>query len=44
MGTKEHQEWIKKNGLRHTSMSVGDVAALGDRFFVVAPIGWKEIK
>ena len=44
MGTKENQQWIVDHGLRHTSMSVGDIACIDGTYYVCAPIGWKEIK
>jgi len=43
MGTKENQEWIVKNGLRHTSMSVGDIACINEKYFVCLSVGWKEL-
>lgn len=44
MGAPEYQQWIRDNNVHHTSMSVGDVAQLGDRYYICKNIGWEEIK
>ena len=36
-------ERIRARGLAHSSMSVGDVARLGDKYWVCAGMGWTEI-
>ena len=41
LSTKEHQQYIKENEL-HTSMSVGDVISVNERFYVVG-MGFKEV-
>ena len=46
LGTKEKQEYIKKIGVGHTSMSVGDFIVFGEDkkdIFVVDMMGWKEV-
>lgn len=30
-------------GIRHTSMSIGDVIQLGEQYYVCMPIGWERI-
>jgi len=30
-------------GIKHTSMSVGDVVKLGDDFYVCMPVGWEKL-
>jgi hypothetical protein len=37
------QRLIQTSGAGHTSMSVGDIVKLGDRFFICRDIGWEEI-
>jgi hypothetical protein len=37
----EGQEWIRKVGLHHTSMSVGDVVEIDGIPNVCMPTGWK---
>ncbi len=46
MSTTKHQQWIRKN-LRpnpHTSMSVGDVVKVGDKYYLTLSIGWKKMR
>ena len=43
MGTIEMQQWIKNNGLKHTSMSVGDIIKSDKGFYVCEDIGWKRL-
>jgi len=43
MTRPEMQEWIRKN-TTHTSMSVGDVIKVDNKYYVCKDIGWKEIK
>jgi len=43
MSNKEMQTWIRHNKVSHTSMSVGDVIALDDTFYVCDEIGWEEV-
>ena len=46
LGTKEKQEHIKKIGVGHSSMSVGDFIVFGeekDHIFIVDMMGWKEV-
>ncbi|MBW3011306.1 hypothetical protein KY326_03745 [Candidatus Woesearchaeota archaeon] len=38
-----YQDWLKKHGVKHTSMSVGDVIKKGEQYLVCMPIGWKEL-
>lgn len=40
----EARNLIRKKGLRHTSMSVGDVVKCGEVAFVVDVVGFKELK
>jgi len=42
LSSEEMQKWIRENKVRHTSMSVGDVIAIDDTFYVCANEGWKE--
>jgi hypothetical protein len=44
MGTPEMQQWIKDNGLKHTSMSVGDIIKSKKGFYVCKNIGWKKLE
>ena len=30
-------------GIKHTSMSVGDVVSLGAHFYVCMPVGWEKV-
>jgi len=41
---KKGQQTLKRLGLRHTSMSVGDVIQIGGDFYIVAMIGFRKIK
>ena len=43
MSTDIMQNWIRQNKVSHTSMSVGDVIALDDVFYVCATEGWEEV-
>jgi len=40
---REAQSLIKGKGLRHTSMSVGDVIQVGSRLFMVAGTGFEKL-
>ena len=31
-------------GVNHTSMSVGDIVALGDEFYICMPFGWDKLE
>jgi len=45
LGSKENQEWIRKN-LKpnpHTSMSVGDIVKVVDEYWIVEDVGWKKL-
>ena len=44
LGTPSNQEWLKNNGVHHTSMSVGDIVQRKNKFFVCLSLGWTEIK
>ena len=44
LGTVLMQSWLRANGLRHTSMSVGDVVKIGTQYWVVDDVGFKEIE
>jgi len=43
MGTPEMQQWIRDNGLKHTSMSVGDIIKNKEGTFICEDIGWKKM-
>jgi hypothetical protein len=44
MGTKMRQNWIRANGLKHTSMSVGDIVLVNKKnLFMCADFGWTKI-
>ena len=38
------QKILKRLNLHHTSMSIGDMIKVGNKFFIVASIGWRQIK
>ena len=38
-----HQDIIEKSGLRHTSMSIGDVVEIDKTKFIVTSSGWRII-
>jgi hypothetical protein len=40
MGTPEMQQWIVDNGLKHTSMSVGDIVKTEKGFYICENTGW----
>ena len=46
METHEKQEWIRKNLFPHphTSMSVGDVVQIGNKYYLALSIGWKKMR
>ena len=44
MATKENQDWIRRNNVSHTSMSVGDIIKVGDRLFITKGIGFAGLK
>lgn len=31
-------------GIKHTSMSIGDIVQLDDIFYICMPLGWKKVK
>lgn len=39
----EARELIQQLGLSHTSMSVGDIIQVDERFFACEPFGWENI-
>ena len=39
----EARNLIRQNGLRHTSMSVGDVVVIGNKALLVDSFGWREL-
>jgi hypothetical protein len=43
LGTPKNQQWIRDNGARHTSMSVGDVIVRDGDYFVVMGVGFKQL-
>lgn len=43
LSTPEGQARIRSSGVRHTSMSVGDIVKIDGKYFIVAPIGWREV-
>lgn len=43
LATEKNQHWLIEHDVCHTSMSVGDVVQLDDRYFVCAGVGWEEI-
>jgi len=43
LSSQKGQDFLKMNGLHHTSMSVGDVIKAGHRYFIVANRGFKRL-
>jgi len=43
MSREEAQQWIRNNNVSHTSMSIGDVVALDDEYYVCDTEGWTKI-
>jgi hypothetical protein len=43
LGTKEMQNWIRKN-TGHTSMSVGDVVQINGDYYIARDVGWEKLK
>lgn len=43
LATPEGQQYIKDNGVRHTSMSVGDIITLNGLPFICDSEGWKRV-
>jgi len=43
MGTPEMQQWIRDNGLKHTSMSVGDIIKHEKGIFICEDVGWTKL-
>jgi hypothetical protein len=43
IGTPEGQAWLRRNGVRHTSMSVGDIVKKGGKYFMVLGEGWATV-
>ncbi len=39
----EANQFIRSLGLRHTSISAGDIVKIGDKFFMCMMIGFKEV-
>jgi hypothetical protein len=38
------QDWLRENMIHpHTSMSVGDVAKMNNKYYICLPSGWAEI-
>jgi hypothetical protein len=44
LGTPEGQVKVKQSGTHHTSMSVGDVIGLKDKLWIVAGVGFRELR
>ena len=44
MSTDVKQNWLRANGVRHTSMSVGDVMLVNGKYFIVMGVGFAEIQ
>lgn len=43
LGTPEMQQWLRKNKLKHTSMSVGDIIELEGKYWITLMIGWEKL-
>jgi hypothetical protein len=43
LATKEGRDWLMKNKIYHTSMSIGDIIVDGKIMFICMPVGWKQI-
>lgn len=39
----EARQLVKSRGTDHTSLSVGDIVEIGNKFYVCEPIGWREL-
>lgn len=44
MGTPEMQQWIRDNGLKHTSMSVGDIIKNKKGLYICEDLGWYKLQ
>ena len=44
MGLPHNQEFIRRNSLSHTTMSVGDIVKKDDGYYIAGNIGWKKLK
>jgi hypothetical protein len=46
MGEQKMQEWLKANGVKHTSMSCGDIIEVEGKYFICDEDerGWTELK
>jgi len=44
MSAPEMQQWIRDNKVTHTSMSVGDVVALDNDYFICDVEGWTKLE
>jgi len=44
MGTPEMQQWIRDNGVTHTSMSIGDIIKIDNEYHICHREGWKVVE
>lgn len=42
--TPKGQEMIRRKGVGHSSMSVGDMVKLGDKHYVASNVGWTPVR
>ncbi len=44
MSKPDKQSWLRMNGVRHTSMSMGDIIQIGKEYWITAGIGFTKLK
>jgi hypothetical protein len=44
MSSEENQRWLSANGVRHTSMSAGDIALVNGKYYIILGVGHAEIQ
>ena len=42
--TPAGQQLIRQKGVRHTSMSIGDMVKIGNKTYVASSIGWTPVR
>jgi len=43
LATPEGQKFIRDSGVKHTSMSCGDIVSVDDSLYVCIDVGWRKI-